>query len=83
MGMKLWVTDPTTGQKSVSLTMLLVAVICAVTAGGLQMFGLVETTSLFSEFMYSCVALYFGRRFQVNGKSFNSEKAEAVKEKLE
>jgi hypothetical protein len=77
-----WVIDPGTKLPSVSLTILVVSLTAVIVAGSLHMAGVVQSTSLFSEVFYSSVALYFGRRFSMNGKTFSSEKAEEIKEKV-
>lgn len=79
----MFIKDPVTKIKSVSLTLLVLSVCCAIIAGSLEMFGVVKTTSIFSEFMYSSLALYFGRRLNIGSKNFSSDKAESVKEKIE
>lgn len=80
---KLFVVDPTTGNKSVSLTLLVAGFVLVVAAGGLQVAGVVSSTGPFTELFYSASALYFGRRLNISGKSFSSEKAEDIKEKIE
>lgn len=81
--MNLWVNDPVTKLPSVSLTMLLATFILVITAGALSMFGLVKDSSIFSEIFYSSVALYFGRRLNIANKTFSSDKAEEVINKIE
>lgn len=79
----MWVKDPITNLASVSLTILVISFTAVIVAGALNMAGVVQSTSLFSEVFYSCCALYFGRRFSFGGKAFTSDKAEEIKEKIE
>lgn len=51
------------GEKSVSLTLLLVAGVAVLVAAGLEMAGLVKNTSILMEFFAINASLYFGRRF--------------------
>lgn len=81
--MELWVKDPSTGLKSVSLTILIVSFTAVIVAGSLNMAGVVATTSLFTEIFYASTALYFGRKMTVNNKNFSADKAEEIKEKIE
>lgn len=80
---KLWIVDPYTGHKSVSLTILAISFIATLIAGALHMAGTVASTSIFTEMMYSACALYFGRKLNINNKNFSSEKAEQVEKKVE
>lgn len=81
---KLWVPDPSNKQKpSVSLTLLVIAVIFVIITGTMQVLDMVKTTGPFLEMMYSFVALYFGRRFSFKGQEYTSEKAEKVKKDIE
>lgn len=68
----MWIKDPTTNKRSVSLTMLVISCLFILVMGSLQVFEKVKTTGPFMELMYSCMALYFGRRFSVNGKTFSA-----------
>lgn len=81
--MEFWVKDPIQKLPSVSLTILVISLAAVIVAGALHMAGVVASTSLFSEVFYSSVALYFSRRLNISGKSFGSEKAEEIKEKIE
>lgn len=78
-----WINDPSTKQPSVSLTLLLVAFLGTVVAGSLQLAGLVTSSSIFLELTLTFVALYFGRRLNIGGKQFTSEKAEEIVNKVE
>ena len=80
--MNIWLKDPITQVPSVSLTLLVATFVLTVIAGGLQMSGCVQSTSLFAEMFYSAVALYFGRRLNIGGKAYTSDKAEEVKKEV-
>lgn len=80
--MNLWVEDPKTKERSVSLTLLLVAASSCLVAGALEMFEVVKSTSIFSEMLYSFVALYFGRKVNIKGNNFSSEKAQEIENKI-
>jgi hypothetical protein len=81
--MNFWQNDPVTGLPSVSLTLALFATLALTVSGVLNMYGTIQTVGPFTEMFYSGWALYFGRRFNVNGKVFSSDKAEEIKEKVE
>ncbi len=70
--MNLWLTDPTTSKKSVSLTLMVLSFFGCIVGGGLQIAGKTETVSICLELFYGCSALYFGRRFSMNGKTFDA-----------
>lgn len=72
----LWIADPKTKEGSISLTLLMVTFIAALVACGLEVAGVIKSTSSIVELFYANVALYFGRRFNMNGKSFASESPE-------
>lgn len=78
----LFVEDPSTGQKSVSLTLLVASFIAVAAAGGLQVAGLVSSTGPFLELFYSASALYFGRRLNIKGANYSSDKASDLAEKV-
>ena len=59
----MWVNDPVTGKPSVSLTLLVIAATICVIAEGLEMAGVVKTTSMSYEMFATACGLYFGRRF--------------------
>jgi hypothetical protein len=77
-----WIVDPKNKEASVSLTLLVVSLILLIIVGGLQVAKVIESVSIFPEMFYSSVALYFGRKMNVSGKLFSSEKAEQVEQKL-
>lgn len=74
---KLYLTDPKTKEKSVSLTLMLVSFILALVAGGLEMAGLVKGTSISLELFWGTAGLYFGRKFTTRGQSVGVEAATA------
>lgn len=59
----MYLRDPRTKQKSVSLTLLLITFLLALAAIGLEIAGLSKTTSGALELFYANAGLYFGRRF--------------------
>jgi len=66
----MYLTDPKTGKKSVTLTFLIVSFIAFLTVSILTATGHMEESSSLAELFYACAALYFGRRVKVGGKSF-------------
>jgi len=79
----LWTFDRKSQEDSITLTLLWVSFLLTIIVGGLNAFGVVESTSIFTEILYSTIALYGGRKFMANGKTFSSEKAEEIIEKVE
>jgi hypothetical protein len=73
---KIWVADPKTKEPSVSLTMLVSSFVIALIACGLHMAKVVENISSVTELFYATTALYFGRRFSMNGKTYSSESSD-------
>ena len=69
----IWMDDPKTKEPSVSLTMLVVSFTGVLIAAGLHMADIVKDTSIMTEIFYANVALYFGRRFSMGGKTFSSD----------
>lgn len=74
--MQLWISDPKTKEPSVSLSMLVLTFVATLVAAALNMAEIVKDTSCMTELFYANVALYFGRRFTVGGKTASSEKTE-------
>lgn len=69
----MWMVDPVSGAKSVSLTMLVIAGALFSGCSLLLVFGRVNTTGPLENFFWGAVALYFGRRnLNINGKSFSA-----------
>jgi hypothetical protein len=60
---KLWVIDPVTGQPSVSLTLVILSSALLVIAMGLEMPGIISSTSMAFEFFGASCGLYWGRKF--------------------
>jgi hypothetical protein len=79
----LWLIDPKTKEESVSLTLAIFCTFLLTGAGIAQVLGKINTLGPFVEMFFSSWALYFGRRFSVNGKSYSSDKAEDIKQKVE
>ena len=61
---KVFIIDPITGQKSVSLTLLIVSFVGIVIAAGLEAANVIHTTSVLNELYFANAGLYFGRRIQ-------------------
>lgn len=72
--MSLWLNDPKDKVPSVSLTLLVVSFILVCTLVTLDALGKVKSTSVSMEIFGFCVANYFGRRLNLNGKTFSVEK---------
>ena len=80
--MNLWLTDPKTKDKSVSLTLMVVSFVVLLGASTLHLSHITENTSSLLELFYATAGLYLGRKF--TGKSGNDieAKVETVEEKL-
>ena len=80
--MNFWLEDPkgTTvpggSPKSVTLTLVVISFTLAIVAGILHMLGKVETTSIFLEMFWGCLATYLGRRFNMGGKTYDAPEGE-------
>lgn len=61
--MQLWITDPKTKEKSVSLTLLIASFTVLLGASTLHLSHLTENTSSLLELFYATCALYLGRKF--------------------
>ena len=68
-----FVVDPKTKDASVSLTLLTVSFIAAMTAAWMHMFNKIDDTSIIIEIFYASCGLYFGRKININGKTFSSD----------
>lgn len=79
----MWLLDPKTEEKSVSLTLLVCSFILLVLVGVMQVLNKVTTTGPFAELFYSATALYFGRRLNFGGKVFTSEVATEINTTLQ
>lgn len=64
--------DPKTDKESVSLTLMMASFLILVVLSTLKALEHVDSVGAFQELFYATAALYFGRRVQVNGKSFSS-----------
>jgi hypothetical protein len=72
----LWVADPKTKEGSISLTLLMITFAAALIACGLEIAGVIKSTSSMVELFYANAGLYFGRRLNIGAKSFGSEPTE-------
>lgn len=71
----LMISDPKTGEKSVSLSLLMITFFLIVLAGGLEIAGVIKSTGVFLELFMTNAGLYFGRRLTfANGKASSLEK---------
>lgn len=52
------------GDKSVTLTLLLASFVALLVGAGLEMAGVIKSTSILPELFYANAALYAGRKFQ-------------------
>lgn len=59
----MWFKDPKDNSASVSLTLLMVTFIVCVISSGLEMAGVIKTTSMAFEMFGAASGLYFGRRW--------------------
>lgn len=74
MNIKLaWVVDPVKKHPSVSLTNLVISIVCVVVTGFLKVFNKIEDTSFFMEYFSVSSLLYFGRNLNIGGKSYTME----------
>jgi hypothetical protein len=83
--MKFWLSDPKdkNGSPSVSLTLLMVTFSLTLIAAGLQMFKIVDNISCLPEVLWGLLSLYFLRRFSIGGKTFSSDQAEQIVNKID
>lgn len=58
----MWVRDPKTKEKSVSLTLLMVSFLAIIVCSVAHVFGKLDSTGPLLELFYATAALYFGRR---------------------
>ena len=66
----MYLTDPKTGEKSVTLTFLVVSFLLFSGFAAASALGHVKDVNSLSELFYACAALYFGRRVKVGTKTF-------------
>lgn len=82
--MQLWIKDPShNNQPSISLTLLVVTFVATLVAAGCEIAGLSKTTSCLTDMLYSFCALHVGHRFVAAGKTYDSDKAVELEEKVE
>lgn len=60
----MWLLDPKTSKRSVSLTMLTVSFVSIIGCAFAHVLGKLDSTGPLLELFYACSALYFGRRFE-------------------
>jgi len=59
----MWIVDPRTKEQSVSVTLLITSFVICVIAIGLEISGVVKSTSVAFELYGAAAALYAGRKF--------------------
>jgi hypothetical protein len=64
--MNLWINDPRTQEKSVSLTILITSMLVNISAIVLQGMGKIESASAAENFFMVACGLYFGRKFSTS-----------------
>jgi hypothetical protein len=70
----MWIIDPKTKEASVSLTILMVSFVVCVVSSGLEMAGVIKSTSMSFEMFGAASGLYFGRRWgSAKGQSIDGE----------
>lgn len=81
----MFIKDPKTNEKSVSLSILVYSIVILSILGILEACEVVKSTGPFLELTYSSIALYFGRRFQFKNQSFSDESGSAkdIEQKVE
>lgn len=80
----MWIKDPSTHKKSVSLTILVASCVLMMAGGIYGFFKDAKSTDLISEFFFAAVALYFGRRsVSFRGKSIQLDGQGAAPEKAD
>jgi hypothetical protein len=72
--------DPKDGKPSVSLTNLVISITYLVVMGVLQALGKVQDSGMAMEYFGISSALYFGRRVQFKGKTYDTNINEEEKE---
>jgi hypothetical protein len=73
--MSLFLTDPKTSQKSVSLTLMMISFLVATIAVLLNIAKVTDNVSSSAELFYGCAALYFGRKLNFKGNVFSASDA--------
>lgn len=79
--MNLWLMDPKTKEKSVSLTLMIVSFVVLLIASTLHISQFTDNTSSLLELFYATAGLYLGRKF--TGKSGNDIEAKVEKVETE
>lgn len=69
----MWFTDPTTGGKSVSLTLMMASFTILVGVGLAQSLEKLQSIGPFLELFFTTTALYFGRRISYKGVGYGAE----------
>lgn len=59
----MWIEDPKTKEPSISLTIVVITGILCLIGAGLEMGGVVKSTSMLMELYLTACGLYFGRKF--------------------
>lgn len=72
----MYLTDPKNGQKSVTLTFVVIAFLLFAGFACAGALGYAKEVNALSELFYASAALYFGRRVKVGNKTFETEKSD-------
>lgn len=69
----MYLKDPRSGQKSVSLTLMMVSFASVLVCSFAHMAGKLDSTGPLLELFYATAALYFGRRFKHKGAEIDEK----------
>lgn len=61
-------------EESVTLTLMIVSFAGVMVGSGLEMAGVVKSTSILFETFGACVAMYLGRKINFRGQTFDATK---------
>lgn len=76
----MWITDPKTKEKSVTLTAFVVSTLSLVGSGWLECFGHAKSTGPFIEMFVSTALLYLGRRVDIKSSKLSLSNSAVEKE---
>ena len=69
----IYLEDPTTNKKSVSLTIMMVSFVLLLGFAVSSCLEYTKSPDPLLDIFYACAALYFGRRVSINGKTFTGK----------
>lgn len=73
----MWISDPVAKVPSVTLTFAVVFGVALLIAAGLEVAGLVKSTSILLEAFVGTLATYLGRRISWGSKSYSAESTQS------